>query len=129
MLMIHTNNVKKIRSGLFCVLIGLILNGCSVRVADLTLVSTKNVDLSDTRLNIKEGKRAKGEDCASALFGLIPLGIPNLESAIDNALARGGGNIMVDQVTYVSDVYFILASTSCIEVEGTVINVADKSRA
>ncbi len=36
--------------------------GCSFRVADLTLVSTKNIDLSQARLDMREGRRFKGED-------------------------------------------------------------------
>ncbi len=32
---------------------------------------------------------------------------------------------MVDQVTYSHGVYFILASRTCLEVEGTVINVSE----
>ncbi|MCI0563884.1 MAG: hypothetical protein MN733_35875, partial [Nitrososphaera sp.] len=73
---------------------------------------------------VKEGKRIEGKDCTYAILGLIPLGIPNLERAVDDALQKGNGNMMVDQVTYQEGAYFILASQSCIRVEGTVLNVA-----
>lgn len=96
-------------------------NGCSVRVADLTLVSTKNIDLSDANFDAKKGRRAKGEDCVVLLLG-VPFGVPNLEKAVDKALETGGGNVMVDQVTYANAVNFIIAGQSCIEVEGTVLN-------
>jgi hypothetical protein len=91
--------------------VSLLAVGCSVRVADLTLISTKNIDLSQTKLDMREGKRFKGEDCRF-------LALPNLEEAIDDALEKGGGNIMVDQVTYQKPGFFM----SCIEVEGTVLN-------
>ena len=91
----------------------LLIAGCSVRVADLTLVSTKNVDLSAARLDVREGRRVEGEDCVFFLFGL-----PNLEDAIDEALEKGNGNIMVDQVSYQKARFLF----SCIEVEGTVLN-------
>lgn len=97
--------------------------GCTTRVADLTLVSTKNIDLSKATLDIRKGRRVKGEDCTIALLGLFPLGIPNLENAMDDALEKGRGNVMVDQVTYLSGAYFVLASQSCVRVEGTVLNV------
>ena len=84
----------------------LLISGCSVRVADLTLISTKNIDLSNAKLDIRKGKRIKGEDCAIALLGLIPLGIPNLEEAVDDALEKGKGNVMVDQVSYRKNTYF-----------------------
>ena len=114
-----------------CMLVALIvlaccLSGCSIRVADLTLVSTKNVDLSDVKIDMRQGKRVTGEDCAVILLGLIPLGVPNLEEAVDNALEKGNGNIMVDQVTHLSGFYYILAAHQCIEVEGTVVNIAEK---
>jgi hypothetical protein len=96
--------------------------GCSNRIADLTLVSTKNIDLSSAKFDVNKGQRAKGEDCVISLLGLIPLGIPNLENAVDKALQNGNGNIMVDQVTSRSEVYFIIAARSCIDVEGTVLN-------
>lgn len=97
---------------------------CTARIADLTLVSTRNVDLSDTKLDAKTGRRVKGEDCKYAILGLIPLGVPNLEAAVDDALTKGGGNVMVDQVTSQSGVYFVLASQMCILVEGTVIKTS-----
>lgn len=100
-----------------------ITSGCSVRVADLTLVSTKNIDLSDANFDAKKGQRAKGEDCVVHLLG-IPLGVPNLEKAVDKALETGRGNVMVDQVTYANAVNFIIAGQSCIEVEGTVLHTA-----
>lgn len=86
---------------------------CTVRVADLTLVSTKNIDLSQARLDARTGQRFKGEDC-KFFFAL-----PNLEAAIDQALEKGGGNIMVDQVTYSRALPFM----QCIEVEGTVLDL------
>ena len=95
----------------------LLAAGCSVRVADLTLVSTKNIDLSQARLDVREGKRFTGEDCR--FFGL-----PNLEEAIDEALEKGRGNILVDQVTY-QKIKFL---QSCIEVEGTVLSTSAGQR-
>jgi len=101
--------------------------GCSVRVADLTLVSTKNIDLSNANFDVKRGQRAKGEDCVVLLLG-IPLGVPNLEKAIDHALETGKGNVMVDQVTYGNVADFIIAGQSCIDVEGTVLNTGSTGR-
>ena len=122
-------NSKPTCSKLIPLLLGcfVMLGGCTFRVADLTLVSTKNVDLNNTSLDARKGTREKGEHCAFALLGLIPLGIPNLEEAVDEALEKGKGNIMVDQVTYSTGAYYILLSQSCIEVEGTVLNVAEHS--
>lgn len=100
----------------------LLFGGCTTRIADLTLISTKNIDLNNTQLDARKGTRINGEDCAVWPLGFIPLGLPNLEEAVDEALEKGKGNILVDQVTYRKHFYFVLASTLCIEVEGTVLN-------
>ena len=102
-----------------------LMTGCVARVADLTLISTKNIDLSNANLDARKGRRVQDQDCAISLLGLFPLGVPNLEEAIDNALDKGHGNIMVDQVSYRKFYYYIIASTNCIEVKGTVLNVAN----
>ncbi len=96
----------------FALCAALLATGCAIRVADLTLISTKNIDLSDAKIDVRKGVRATGEDCGYFFT------LPNLENAIDDALQRGHGNIMVDQVTYSRPVPF----GACIEVEGTVIN-------
>ncbi len=126
--MIRMSKTARMGPVFACVLICFaLLLGCSTRVADLTLVSTKNIDLSNAQLDVRQGKRVKGEDCAIILLGILPLGTPSLETAIDRALEKGNGNVMVDQVTYFKWAYFILATQSCIEVEGTVLAVAATS--
>ena len=98
------------------------LSGCSVRVADLTMVSTKNIDLSNTQLDARKGQRQTGEDCRFNLLGLIPFGLPNMEEAVDKALEKGKGNVMVDEVTEYKNIWVILGFISCINVEGTVLS-------
>jgi hypothetical protein len=100
------------------------LFGCTTRVGDLTLVSTKNIDLSNTQLDIKSGTRQTAEDCVFVLLSLIPLGLPNIENAMDQALEKGNGNIMVDEVTRRKETWVVLGTIACIEVEGTVLNTA-----
>ncbi len=97
--MIHLNKKNRLAYVLIAVLALLMLSGCSVRVADLTMVSTKNIDLSDTQLDSRKGQRQTGEDCHFNLLGLIPFGLPNMEEAVDKALEKGKGNVMVDEVT------------------------------
>lgn len=107
----------------FLMLLGVIsLSACSVRVADLTLVSTKNIDLTNAKLDANKGSRYKGEDCKFMLLSLIPFGLPNLETAIDRALEAGHGNVMVDQVTELSIYWVVVGSMRCVTAEGTVLN-------
>lgn len=102
------------------------LTGCvDMRVGDLTMVSTKNVDLSDTQLDAKQGKRVTGENCKWSVLG-IPLGQPDLKDAVDNALENGQSNMLVDEVTRVKASSFIVAGKACYVVEGTAVNIAPK---
>ena len=111
------------RSGLTGMLvIGMLAFGCTTRIGDLTFVSTRNIDLTHVSLDMQQGKRVKGSDCKYAILGIIPLGLPTLQGAVDDALQKGGGNVMIDQVTYISNYWFVLFSRSCIRSEGTVLD-------
>ena len=99
----------------------MMLSACSSRIADLTLVSTKNLGTSTINLNSKSGKRERGEDCKFSLLG-IPFGIPSLKTAVDKALQAGNGTVMVDEVTEEKTTWLVLGNINCIVVEGTVVN-------
>jgi len=117
--------INREKYAMFIILLCYWFSGCTMRVGDFTLVSTKNIDLSNASLDIREGKRTKGEDCAF-IFLFIPLGLPSVKQAVDDALTNGNGNIMVDQVTYTRSWWFIIGQ-SCYVVEGTVLNVSRQS--
>ena len=95
--------------------------GCTTRIGDLTLISTKNIDLSNVSIDVRAGKRVTGEDCAWWPLG-IPIRIPTLEGAVDDALEKGGGNLMIDQVTWQTGYTFIVVAYSCVRSEGTVLD-------
>jgi len=57
--------------------------GCSVRMADMTVASTKNYNLNSNQF--VKGERVKGEDKVPVI--LFPLGIPNFKTAVDRAIA------------------------------------------
>ena len=120
--MIHLNRKNRLAYVLIAVLALLMLSGCPVRVADLTMVSTKNIDLSNTRLDARTGQRQTGEDCRFVLLGLPIFGLPNMEEAVDKALEKGKGNVMVDEVTEYKNIWVVLGFISCINVEGTVLS-------
>jgi len=62
----------------------LLLSGCTVRVADLTVASTKNYNLNSTAFT--KGKRVTAEDKHAVI--LFPTGIPNVKTAIDRAIEQ-----------------------------------------
>lgn len=69
--------------------------GCSQRVGDFTLISTKNVEIGGKYKKI-EG-RFEGDDSKPSILG-IPLGQPNLKTAVDNCIESGNGDLLTNAV-------------------------------
>lgn len=117
------NPVKRVVVGLFLCASVLSLTGCSLRLGDFTVLSTKNVDVS----GVKQGDRYSGEHCINTVLG-FPLGEINWKTAMDQALEKGKGDVLVDVV--VSSKYWtaIVYGEVCVIVEGTVSRTASYSR-
>ncbi|HGY5111365.1 MULTISPECIES: hypothetical protein [Citrobacter] len=84
-----------------CILGVLFLSGCSQRVADLTVASTKNYNMNGGQF--VTGNRVTGED--SSAIVIFPLGMPNVKEAADRAIeqnrcAVGLTNVVVEQYVY-----------------------------
>lgn len=69
--------------------------GCSQRIGDFTLLSTKNVEIGGKYKKL-DG-RFTGEDAKGVFIG-IPLGTPNLKTAVDNCIESGKGDLITDAV-------------------------------
>jgi hypothetical protein len=86
----------------FTLILGsLIVSGCTIRVADLTVGSTKNYNINSTEF-IK-GPRVTGEDTYPVI--LFPLGIPNMKTAIDKAIEKdecavGLSDLVISQLNH-----------------------------
>ena len=74
--------------------------GCYTRLADLTVVSTKTVQLQD--LDLEGADRAMNVTGTSIkqIFLIVPTGTADIEEAIDDALNKASGDLMVDAVVY-----------------------------
>jgi hypothetical protein len=94
-----------------------LLAGCTQRITDFTIISTKNVNVAHVS---KGDKRVIGQDCVPVFF--LPLGTPNLKEAIDKAIEDAGAqyDALIDGVVYYKNKSFIFG-TICYEVEGTPI--------
>jgi hypothetical protein len=105
---------------LFIVLMLFSLCGCSRRVVDFTIISSKNIDLARGPSFIKGTKRTSGVDKAS-IFVIIPTGEPNVKNALDRAIENTKGCVgLVDGVIYYKYYYipYIYGQSKFI-VEGT----------
>ncbi len=105
----------------FALLLGLALTaGCTLRQADLTAISTRNVSLAGVDLDSLPRKKVEGKDSAF-IFLFIPFGQPHLEDAIDQALDAGDGDLLLDGVVY-TKAFWLLFGSQSIEVKGTAVN-------
>jgi hypothetical protein len=101
----------------------LFTTGCSTRVADFTVVSTKNVELS--RIDVKKAAVVHNVTGVSReyIITFFPTGTPSIQKAVDDALHRGGGDVMtsanVDQGGWYIPLIF---GVSYVKVTGDVIN-------
>ncbi len=69
--------------------------GCTQRIGDFTLISTKNVDIGGKYKQV-DG-RFSGDDSRGVFLG-IPLGTPNLKTAVDNCIQAGKGDLITNAV-------------------------------
>jgi hypothetical protein len=85
--------------------------GCTARLGDFTVLSTQNCDLSQiTPEQKKSDNWVEGENMKT-------FGIPNIEDAVDDALRKGNGNVMLDAVLYQKNGFF----KSGFQVKGRVV--------
>ena len=80
-------------------LLTLLVSGCSRRMIDFTVISSKNIQLQIPPEAM--GARVVGEDTVIVLLG-VPLGTPEIKEAVDKAIqsAGPGYDALVDGVLY-----------------------------
>ena len=94
------------------------LSGCVARLADFTALSTKNANIPGER-----GPRVKGEDLATIIL-FFPTGQANIKTAVDRAIEKGGGDLLVDGVISQECWYIPLLFGQCgYVVEGTPVKL------
>ncbi len=97
----------------------LLITGCTRRMIDFTVISSKNVRLllPDSAL----GPRTQGVHSVPIIF--FPLGVPSIKEATDRAIENGGPqyDALIDGVVS-SYIFYFIFGVSKIKVEGTPIN-------
>ncbi len=74
------------------------VTGCSQRLVDFTIISSKNMDLSQAATFQRGQARVKGEDVKHIII-FIPTGTPNVKEALDRAIESVPGAIaLIDGV-------------------------------
>ena len=103
-----------------CIAAMLFLTGCTQRLTDFTMISSKNIDWSHGAEFTRLPQRVRGEDMYPMII-FIPLGVPNPKEAVDKAIESVPGCVgLLDGVLYnkVWIIPFIYGQSSWI-VEGT----------
>lgn len=114
---------------IFGLMLLLTLNGCSYRLTDFTVISTKNIPLGETGdVSFKSAnQRVSGEDKAHMIL-YIPIGSPNMKEAIDRAIEKYPGAVgLVDGVIKQKTWWAILYGQNSYIVEGTPIYIDESS--
>ncbi len=82
----------------FVVVGALFMNGCVTRIADLTVGSTKNIDIKKSLHRADESTRNTGIDKKHIII-FIPTGAPNIKEAMDEAIEKSKGAVGLSNVT------------------------------
>ena len=84
---------------LLCLMFSIIfIAGCSTRLGDFTVISSKNIDLSNFSTQAESGsERVRGVD-KSQIIICFPTKIPNIKDAIDIALEENNAYMLTDAV-------------------------------
>ena len=84
------------------------------------MISSRNINLDEVDLDsVPQVKGVSGKDTKWWIL-FIPLGLPQLEEAIDQALKKGDGDLMTDAAIY-SEGWWFIVGQSTIRIEGTVV--------
>ncbi|MES2870451.1 MAG: hypothetical protein V4749_12840 [Pseudomonadota bacterium] len=106
------------KKAILAVLLGAVfVSGCTVRVADMTVASTKNYNLNSSKF-IK-GDRVIGEDNYPVI--IFPLGFPNIKTAMDNAIQKNRCAVGLTDVVMSSVNHSFLFGMIGYRVEGDLI--------
>ena len=112
--------------GLGFVVAALFLVGCTTRLGDFTVVSSKNMDVG--KRHLVKGDRVTGIDKKHIII-FIPTGIPNMKEAVDEAIEKTDGAVGLSDVTIKQGFWYIpyIYGQQWWEVEGNPIVEAPKT--
>lgn len=91
--------------------------GCTTRVGDFTVASTKNIDLNETHFT--EGARVEGQDLVPAI--IFPLGSPSVKEAMDEAIEKDRCAVGLNDVVVDNGFFYLYFGAFWTDVEGTLV--------
>lgn len=118
------NGGKLMKKLLFSIIAAtsVLATGSSVRMADMTVASTKNYNLNSNQF--VKGERVTGEDKVPVV--LFPLGVPNFKTAVDRAIEKNRCAVDLSDVVITQLNQAFIVGQIGYRVEGT--QVIDRSQ-
>jgi len=119
--------MKKLSFLLLVAVLTVSFSGCTHRLVDFTIISSKNIPLEDATGRLKRApNRVKGKDTSHMVL-YFPIGFPNMKEAIDRAIEQYPGAVgLVDGVVKQNSWWAILYGQNSYIVEGTPIYLDTK---
>lgn len=98
----------------------LCLTGCSSRLMGVSMITTKDVDLPPhTNLYAYPSQEVVGTD--SVFMVVVPWRVPRIKHAVNDALEKGDGTLLINATIYTKYWWFIVGRYT-VEVKGTAVN-------
>lgn len=101
--------------------LSVLASGCSTRIADMTVASTKNVNMNSSEF--VTGNRITGSDTVPVI--IFPLGNPDVKEAIDVAIEHDKCVVALNDVVIEQSFFVFVFGFISFDVEGT--QIIDKS--
>ncbi|MDA9556616.1 hypothetical protein N9R79_03815 [Vibrio sp.] len=95
----------------------LLLAGCSNRIAEYSVVSTRNIDMKNE--NYLEGQRVVASDSSPVL--LYPVGLPSIQEATNRAIDSDQCAVGLTNVTIDKEQFFFVFGYNAYHVEGNLL--------
>jgi hypothetical protein len=99
-------------------LASVVLPGCAQRVADFNVLGNRSLTGS-----VERGARVSAKDCGLMILS-VPVGVPNLEEAVDRALASDPRADMLVDVVVKTSAWWFGVGQICYVVEGNLGYIA-----
>ncbi len=98
------------------------LSACQTHQTDLTVISNKNISLTDVDLDkAKQTKNVTGED-VKFKFLFIRFGTPRLNEAVNDALNKNNADLLTDASVYTYYWSVLLFGQEGIKITGTAVS-------
>ena len=109
------------------IMASLLLSACTTRIATMTVISDRNIKTQHVKVSkLPKTKDVVGES-KRVIFLFFPLGLPSIKEALDDALSKADGDLMIDAGLYTRSWWFIFGETGY-ELRGTVVNTREGSK-